>query len=112
MKNTDLTLCDFSSASDFRRPLNYLCGIVPTACHTTVGVKYYSSVTHTDPKAKEAMLSSCESLQKVIIGHRNRNLVSLWLVERFERRVTCEVGIKPVLTLYQLISKNEQPSKC
>lgn len=57
MKNTDTNLCDLSSSSDCRRPLNYLCGTFPTACHTAVGVKY-SSVTRADPKAKEAMLSS------------------------------------------------------
>lgn len=34
------------------------------------------SVTHTEPKAKEAVLPSWESLQEANIGHRSRNLPS------------------------------------
>lgn len=35
MKSTDPGLCDLSSFSHYRRPLNYLSGTSPTACHAT-----------------------------------------------------------------------------
>lgn len=41
MKNTDPGFSDYSSFSHYRRPLNYLCGTSPTACHATESQKLF-----------------------------------------------------------------------
>lgn len=67
-------------------------------------LRHYS-VTHTDPKAKEAVLPSWESLQKANTGYRNRNLPSLCLMQCFKNKVSFLIRINPILTLFQVTSK-------
>lgn len=72
------------------------------------------SVTHVGPKAKGAVLSSWESLQIDDTGYRSRNLPSLCLVQCFKSKgfkQSCLIRIKPILTLYQVTSTSEQPSR-